>query len=148
MTFGHVVAEECARLGFTVEQYLSRYDPTKVQPFPGVDELLAQLTVPWAVCSNKVRAYGQQEVEQLGWTPAVALFADDFGGPKHLAPVLDALSVAGPDVVFVGDTGHDLECARVVGARFALAAWNPRAASAGIDADHVLEEPADLLRAL
>jgi HAD superfamily hydrolase (TIGR01549 family) len=148
VTFGHVVAEECARLGFTVEQYLAHYDPTRVRAYPGVDDLLAQIDVPWAICSNKVRSYGQREIELLGWTPRVALFADDFGGPKQLAPVLDALDVEGADVIFVGDTDHDLHCARVVGARFALAAWNPRAAAGSVGADYVLEEPAALLRAL
>jgi phosphoglycolate phosphatase-like HAD superfamily hydrolase len=146
VTFGHVVAEECARLGLSVDDYLDRYDPTIAQPFLGVDEMLQALPVPWAVCSNKVGRWGHVELDRLGWSPVVALFAEDFGGPKRLGPVLDALGVAGPDVIFVGDTAHDRRCATAVGARFAMAMWNPRASGDAAEAgDALLRTPEDLL---
>lgn len=143
VTFGHVVAEECARLGIDVEDYLSRYDVDRAQPYPGVDAVVRRLR-RWAVCSNKVASAGVAELERLGWAPEVAMFADDFGGPKHLTPVLERLEVVDRSaVVFVGDTGHDRACARDVGVAFAVAAWNPRATpDAG---DLVLAEPSDLL---
>lgn len=147
VTFGHVVDEECARLGLDPADYLAAYDPERAQPFAGVDELLARLDV-WAVCSNKHGPAGRAELARLGWRPAVARFADDFGGPKRLGPVLDALGCDGRDVVFVGDTGHDRLCAREVGCRFALAGWNPRAFAGGDGAVHgdiVLRHPLDLL---
>ena len=145
VTFGHVVAEECARLGFTVDEYLDRYDAHAAQPFAGVDDVVRRLPVRWAVCSNKVRRYGVAELDRLGWTPEVALFADDFGGPKRLEPVLDALNVAGDHVLFVGDTAHDRECARAVGATFVLAGWNPRALAGAGAEDVVLRAPEELL---
>lgn len=148
VTFGHVVAEECERLGLSVDDYVSRYDVDAARPFAGVDELVRSLEV-WAVCSNKVRAAGSAELARLGWSPAVAWFAEDFGGgAKRLGPVLEALGVRGADVVFVGDTDHDRSCASAVGARFALAAWNPRAAPLAVDGDVVLSAPADLLALL
>jgi HAD superfamily hydrolase (TIGR01549 family) len=146
VTFGHVVTEECARLGLSVADYLAHYDPTLVHPYDGVDDMLQALPLPWAVCSNKVERFGHLELEQLGWTPRVALFAEDFGGgPKRLVPVLDALGCTGPDVIFVGDTDHDAAAAGDVGAVFALACWNPRAAALGGVGDVRLATPRDLL---
>jgi HAD superfamily hydrolase (TIGR01549 family) len=142
VTFGHVVADECARLGIDLEEYVARYDITAAQPYPGIDDVVASLG-DWAVCSNKRRNAGEPELARLGWKPRVAMFAEDFGGgTKSLAPVLDRLRVPPANVLFVGDTAHDRACAAVAGIRFALAAWNPRAvAHAG---DTVLATPADL----
>lgn len=126
ITFGHVVADECDRLGISLAAYLDAYDVSAALPFPGIDDLLVGLD-RWAVCSNKHPRPGRAELARLGWQPEVALFSDAFDGPKRLPLVLDALGVAGSDVVFVGDTAHDRACAAEVGSRFVLAAWNPRA---------------------
>jgi len=140
--FGRTLEHECTRLGITVADYLDRYDVTLAQPYMGVEDLIDNLD-RWAVCSNKEIVSGRAELARLGWTPDVAMFADDFGGPKELGPVLDALGLLGRDVVFVGDTEHDRRCARVVGCRFAVAGWNARAG--GLGGDVVLERPLDLL---
>ncbi len=145
ITFGHVLADECARLGISVTDYLAHYDTELAQPFAGVTELLVQCP-RYAVCSNKIARYGQAELARLGWRPEVALFADAFTGPKQLGPVLDHLGLEPADIVFVGDTAHDRACARAVGAQFALAGWNPRAVDEPDDA--VLASPLDLLALL
>jgi HAD superfamily hydrolase (TIGR01549 family) len=145
VTFGHVLADECERLGISVAAYLDAYDVTASQPFPGVDELLSGLD-SWSACSNKVGRVARAELARLGWTPDVAFFAEDFDGPKQLGPVLAALGAPADQVVFVGDTAHDRRCAHAVGARFALAGWNPRARAE--PGDEVLAEPADLLSLL
>src|SRR5687767_7028135 len=143
VTFGHVVEEECARLGIDPARYVELYDVDAALPFPGVEELVGSLG-RWALCSNKHPAAGRAELARLGWQPEVALFADAFGGgPKRLGPVLEALGVEAADVVFVGDTDHDRECAAAVGCRFAVAAWNPRAAD--LTGDHVVTDPLELL---
>jgi phosphoglycolate phosphatase-like HAD superfamily hydrolase len=149
ITFGHVVAEECRRLGLSVDDYVDRYDATAAQPYAGVDDLVAGLG-RWAVCSNKVRRAGVAELERLGWTPEVAMFAEDFGSrPKRVAPVLDLLGVRDPStVVFVGDTAHDRTAAADAGTAFALAAWNRRAATLAEPGDLVLAHPTDLLARL
>ena len=143
--FGRTLESECARLNITVTDYLDRYDVNSAQPFAGVEELIDELD-RWAVCSNKEIVSGRAELARLGWTPDVAMFADDFGGPKELGPVLDALGLLGRDVVFVGDTEHDRRCAGLVGCRFAVAGWNVRAD--GLDGDVVLGRPIDLLDVL
>jgi phosphoglycolate phosphatase-like HAD superfamily hydrolase len=140
---GLPLGEACALAGVRVDDYLARYDPSVVQPFPGVDALLRGLP-RWAVCSNKARDSGHRELERLGWKPELALFSEDFDGkPKHLPPVLDALGLEASGVVFVGDTAHDRACAAAVGATFALAGWNRRAVRE--PADIVLRHPAEVL---
>lgn len=142
VTFGRLLEDECEHFGITVADYLERYDVNLAQPFPGVADLVARLD-RWAVCSNKELQSGRAELSRLGWEPDLVMFADDFGGPKHLEPVLDALGLRGTDVLFVGDTEHDRRCAAVVGCRFALAGWNPRADV--LDGDLVLDRPLDVL---
>lgn len=143
---GSVVGVECTRLGVDVDEYVARYDTDVVQPFPGVDELLAGVG-RWAVCSNKHPSSGRAELARLGWDPEVAMFTDAFdGGPKAVGPVLDVLGLQPDDVVFVGDTAHDRATARTAGVPFVLAGWNPRTEPAA--GDIVLRRPQDLLTVL
>jgi HAD superfamily hydrolase (TIGR01549 family) len=145
ITFGHVLAEECTRLGVSLESYLEAYDHGAALPFPGVEEMLAALG-HWGLCSNKHSSSGRTELARLGWRPDAALFSEDFGGPKRLDLVLETLGIDAAGAVFVGDTDHDRACAADVGVAFALAGWNPRTAPSG--ADTVLTQPADLLALL
>lgn len=140
--FGPPVAEECARLGISLDDYVDRYDTEAVKPFPGVEAMIAGFD-RWSVCSNKHPRSGWAELDRLGWRPDLALFTDAFDGPKSLGPVLDALGLHADDIVFLGDTAHDRACAQEVGATFALAGWNERARPD--DGDIVLERPEDLL---
>jgi len=126
VTFGHVPADECARLGLRLGAYLDAYDHGAALPFPGVEEMLAALQ-RWGLCSNKHSSSGRRELARLGWQPAVALFSEDFGGPKRLDPALEALGVDAAGAIFVGDTEHDRACAADAGVAFALAGWNCRA---------------------
>lgn len=142
VTFGHVVADECARLGIDPHEWSAAFDPTSIEPFPGVDEVVRGLG-RWAVCSNRLRDSGEFDLRRFGWEPEVALFADAFDGAKSPRPILTALGVDPSDAVFVGDTPHDRDCAREAGVAFALAAWNPRSVAA--PGDIVLATPADLL---
>jgi phosphoglycolate phosphatase-like HAD superfamily hydrolase len=142
ITFGHTLAVECARLGLEVDDYLDNYDDTLALPFAGVEDLVLQLD-RWAVCSNKHPRGGRAELARLGWKPDVVMFTDSFDGPKHLGPVLDALGVQAREVIFVGDTDHDRQCALDVDCTFALAGWNPRVSA--VAGDVVLARPLDLL---
>ncbi|KAA0236500.1 MAG: Phosphoglycolate phosphatase [Acidimicrobiales bacterium] len=145
ITFGHPIEIECTRLGIRLDDYLSIYDISAAQPFPGVDQLLGSLS-RWGICSNKHRTSGTAELERLGWHPEVATFSDDYGGgAKHLGPVLDALDVAGSEIVFVGDTEHDRHCAEKVAAGFGYAGWNPRVSSLAVDGVRVFSTPGEIL---
>jgi phosphoglycolate phosphatase-like HAD superfamily hydrolase len=137
------LADECVRLGISKDAYLGAYDTSMAMPYPGVEEMVGQL-VRWAVCSNKIGAYGRSELERLGWRPDVALFAEEFLPlAKSLSPVLGALDVLPGDVLFVGDTDHDRRCAAEVGVAFAWAGWNPRVRPGR--GDLILGHPLDIL---
>lgn len=142
VTYGHVVAEECARLGIDPDEWAAAFDARGTEPFPGVDDAVRQLD-RWAVCSNRLRHSGEDDLRRFGWEPQVALFADAFAGAKTPVPILTALGVDPAEAVFVGDTDHDRHCARAAGVAFALAAWNPRAVAT--PGDIVLTEPAQLV---
>lgn len=142
VTFGHLITDECARLGITVEDYLAAYDPSEVEPFVGVRELVASLD-RWAIASHKDRTMASHELRALGWEPEVALFAQDFGGPKNLELVLGVLGLRGGDVVFVGDTAHDRRAALDAGVRYVVAGWNARADRRADDL--VADRPGDIL---
>lgn len=145
VTWGHVVADECQRLGIALQDYLAAYDLTAARPYDGADELVAELS-RWGVVSNKHPDLGRRELHRLGWNPETALFSDAFDGPKHLGPALEAMGLTAADVLFVGDTSHDRTCAHAVGARFAWAGWNPRAVpDLG---DTVLTHPSQVLDVL
>jgi HAD superfamily hydrolase (TIGR01549 family) len=141
--FGEPVAEACARLDVPLDAYVAAYDPAAAQPFPGVDDLVRRLD-RWGVCSNKHPRAAMADLARWGWQPTVALFSDAFDwGQKRLAPVLDALDVDAPAVLYVGDSEHDRATAAEAGCSFALAGWNPRATpTAG---ELVLSTPAEVL---
>lgn len=135
--------EACQLVGIEVADYLARYDHTAAQPFDGVAEMLDALP-RWGLCSNKERTSGLAELARCGWSPAIALFSDDFGGqPKELGPVLEALGVQADEAIFVGDTEHDRASAARAGVAFALAGWNPRAAP--VPGELVLVHPSEVL---
>ena len=145
ITFGHVLAEECVRLGLSVEDYVAAYDTTQALPFAGVTELVASFD-RWAVCSNKHPLSGRAELERLQWFPEAALFADAFRGPKQLLPLLEMLEITPDQAIFLGDTAHDRQCALEAGVQFALAGWNTRAKPQPTDV--VVSHPLEFLELL
>ena len=145
ITFGHVLAEECVRLGLSVEDYVAAYDTTQALPFAEVTELVASFDL-WAVCSNKHPLSGRAELERLQWFPEAALFADAFRGPKQLLPLLEMLAITPDQAIFLGDTAHDRQCAMEAGVQFALAGWNTRAKPQPTDV--VVSHPLEFLELL
>ena len=145
ITFGHVLADECVRLGLSVEDYVSAYDTTQALPFAGVTELVTSFD-RWAVCSNKHPISGRVELERLQWFPEAALFADAFLGPKQLTPLLEMLAISPDQAIFLGDTAHDRKCAMEAGVKFALAGWNPRTEAQ--PGDLVVSHPLEFLELL
>lgn len=144
ISFGHAIAEECDRLGISLDDYAELYDEQVVQPFDGVGAVVARLG-RWALCSNKHPRSGAAELARLGWRPEVALFSDHFDwAHKELGPVLEAMGLTAADVVMVGDSAGDVRVAREVGCRYVWAGWNPRVAAAHPDGS-VLDRPDQLL---
>lgn len=145
VTFGHVIGDECRRLGIRLEDYTAAYDPALSAPYPGIEELLMHLP-RWGVCSNKHAASARAELDRLGWHPAAALFTEDFAGPKRLDPVLAALGAGAGGAIYVGDTEYDRRCAEEAGVAYLVAGWNLRAERR--TGDTVLGRPSELLEYL
>lgn len=142
ISFGHVIAEECDRLGIALDDYVTAYDTEAAEPFAGVIELVESMG-RWAICSNKHASSGSAELLRLRWEPEVIMFGDVFNGPKRLQPVLDELGLRAEDAIFLGDTDHDRRCAMDAGVEFILAGWNPR--TRAMPGDIVLTSPQQLL---
>lgn len=140
---GSAVAEECARHGVCMDDYVSAYDTEVVQPFPGVEEMLVRIP-RWAIVSNKHPRSASAELSRLGWQPELVMCADAFDWHhKSLAPLLDSLGLSADRVALVGDSNGDLRCAEEVGCRFVWAGWNPRVSEAR-PSGRVARRPADV----
>jgi len=141
---GSAVAEECERHGISLRDYVEAYDTEVVEPFPGIEDMLARLG-RWAMLSNKHPDSALAELGRLGWEPEVVMCADAFEwAHKSLVPMLDAMGLTAAEVVMVGDSGGDVSCAQEVGCRFIWAGWNHRVRAARPGGE-VATTPATLL---
>ena len=126
VVMGSAVAQECERLGVSLDDYVAAYDTEVSRPFPGVAELLRELD-RWAICSNKHPTSAGIELDRLGWKPELVMCADAFDwGHKSLVPMLEQMDLDAAQVLLVGDSGGDLRCAEEVACRFVWAGWNER----------------------
>ncbi len=147
VVMGSAVAEECQRLGISMNAYVDAYDTSVVRPYEGIDDMLSRLG-RWAVLSNKHPDSAIAELDRLGWEPEALMCADAFGwAHKSLRPMLDALGLDASEIVMVGDSGGDQRCALEVGCRFVWAGWNTRVQTARPSGD-IVANPADLPGAL
>lgn len=111
--------------------------------FDGVTETLETLTARGyllAILSDKAEPYGSAELARSGVSHlfAGALFLKDGRpnkpDPQGLRQVMDQLSIEAKDVLYVGDSQVDIQCARRAGASSAAALWgtmNPEGLLAG-----------------
>lgn len=147
VVMGSAVAEECERLGISMDDYVASYDTEVVEPYTGVTDMLSALP-RWAVLSNKHPDSAIAELRRLGWEPEALMCADAFGwSHKSLRPMLEALRIDASEIVMVGDSNGDLRCAREVGCRFIWAGWNERVRGAHPRGE-VVSTPAELGSAL
>jgi HAD superfamily hydrolase (TIGR01549 family) len=74
--------------------------------------------------------------------------ADDTAKHKpHPEPILKLMEMCGDDpkdLVYIGDTKYDKECAEGAGVRFGLALWGAKS-SEGFDSSYMLHSPKDIL---
>ena len=129
-----------------LESYLSRYDGIlafRNYLFPGVASLLPALKrrgIRIGILSDKIPQFGHPELQRSGLSALVdfADFKTDARpykpAPDGLQTVLNGLSVAPEDAMYVGDGPQDVACARSVGAASGAALWS------AIDRDATLEQ--------
>lgn len=127
-----------------------------VKPFDGVAEMLAEvkgLGLESGIVTSRNRSEVANDPSLQGlikYVDHVICVEDTEKHKPEAEPVLKLLKLAGRDsseAVYLGDTYYDFMCAKNAGVSFALAAWGASRTD-GIEADHVLNEPKDLLHIL
>lgn len=107
-----------------------------VRPFPGALDVMQELRVRGSrvgIVTSKGRSIADRTIQVCGFTDLVDFVVcgnEVTHGKPHPEPVLLAMHELGvaatPDqVVFVGDSPHDLRAGRKAGARTAAAGWGP-----------------------
>ncbi len=126
--------------------------------FEAVAPLLDRLDsagLPWGIVTNKATRFAEPLTAALGLRPrAAALVAGDTTphAKPHPAPLLEAAARMGVDparCVYVGDDLRDVQAGRAAGMATAVAAWGYLGNGDAIEAwgaDHLLQDPADLLK--
>ena len=123
--------------------------------FDGIEELLDHLKE--SECSlGIVTSRTQKELELVFDTIPIRSFfntiicSDDVEKPKPapdpLIKYMERAQASRYDMVYIGDTLHDMDCARNAGIDHILAVWG--AHDKGVPADHLPETPSELYRIL
>jgi phosphoglycolate phosphatase len=142
-------------LGLMREQYAARW-ADKTRPYDGIPELLDALTargVRMAVFSNKPDEFTRLCVERLlaGWHFEAVLGArrelPRKPDPTGAVQIAQSLQVEAAKVVYLGDTGTDMQTAVAAGMFPVGALWGFRAGDelTAAGARTLIESPADLL---
>jgi pyrophosphatase PpaX len=137
---------------------LERHD-TLIQPFPGVAEMLRELRARQrrlGLVTSKREGFARRGLAVFGLEALfeVAVFHDDTTRHKpQPEPLLLAAERAGlmpGDVVYVGDSIHDVAAGRAAGMRTVAVLWGPfdRAVLERAGPDHFVERPEDLVALL
>ena len=132
---------------------MAKYDHTTAV-FPGITALLDHLTAAGCgigVVTSRVREEFRADFTRFGilsyFTTVVC--ADDTERHKpDPAPLLAYMALTGcppEDMLYVGDSIYDLQCAQGAGVPFALADWG---AKGRVEAPLAFASPADLMEAL
>ncbi len=140
---------------FARQEYARRW-ADKSKPYPGIPELLDQLTasgIPMAVFSNKPDEFTQLCVKRLlpSWRFAAVLGATAElprkPDPSGAFAVAAKLGVAPADVLYLGDTNTDMQTAVAAGMYPVGALWGFRTADELREAGAavLVESPIDVL---
>jgi N-acetyl-D-muramate 6-phosphate phosphatase len=131
-----------------------------LQTFDQVSEVLAALDercIPWGIVSNKALRFTEPSVVAMGWASRAGAVIGGDSTPHtkpHPAPLLEAAKrmQQAPDAcVYVGDDPRDMRAGRAAGMRTLAAAWGYLGVDAPVHtwgADHVLQQPGELLQKL
>lgn len=137
--------------------YYGKHLTDLTRPYPGIPELLAQLTergIGVAVASNKYQEAASKIVAHFfPDIPFVAVEGQKEGIPTKPDPsvVFEILAKAGvpkADVLYVGDSGVDMETARRACVTSVGVSWGFRSITELRDhyADYVVDTPSAILR--
>ena len=140
-------------------KYYTEHIDAHTRPYDGIPELIAELArrgVALAVASNKFQAGTEKLVglffpggtfaAVLGQRPGVPLKPS----PAVVEEILARMGTAREEVLYVGDSGVDIETAAAAGVRSAGVTWGfrDRAELIAAGARHLVDRPGELLELL
>lgn len=138
------------------DAFLARYEQhisVHTRLFPGIPELLARLTMPWGIVTNKATRFTTKLVQALGLNPACVVCGDSTPHLKpHPAPMLlaaEKLEIECKGIWYVGDDLRDVQAARAAGMRSVAVAYGYHGVDNGgpdtWNADILISHPLELL---
>lgn len=143
----------------TYRDFQRLHHDTLIRPFPGVGEMLLELRSQGhrlGLVTSKMEGSARRGLRLFGLEALfeVGVFHDDT--PRHKPapdPLLLAAGRAGvraADVVYVGDSTHDIVAGRAAGMRTVGVLWGPfpREVLEAERPDHVIAEPRELVALL
>lgn len=138
------------------KEYYNEHCLDTTKPYPGINELLTNLTsqgVAFAVASNKYQEATDKIIR--GCFPEfefVAIEGQREGRHKKPDPsiifsILEKYPVAKRDVIYIGDSGIDIECAKRACVESIGVTWGFRSLGElrRANADHIVSHPAEIL---
>ncbi|AGA69683.1 haloacid dehalogenase superfamily enzyme, subfamily IA [Desulfitobacterium dichloroeliminans LMG P-21439] len=131
----------------------------KTKPYPGIIELLEQINqreIKCAVLSNKVDDLTKKIVRELFPKQRFEeVLGSRFDIPRKPNPegalfISDSLQIPTSELIFVGDTGVDMEVAQNAQIRSVGVTWGYRTREELVDhgAQHLIDDPLELLQLL
>jgi pyrophosphatase PpaX len=140
----------------TYREFQLLHHDSLIKPFPGVEEMLRSLRARQhrlGLVTSKMEGFARRGLRLFALEDLleIGVFHDDT--PRHKpdpAPLLLAAQRAGVeprDVVYVGDSTHDIVAGRAAGMKTVAVLWGPfeRAALEAEGPDHIVERPDDLV---
>lgn len=137
--------------------YYDVHNADKSRPYPGISELLEQLQAKGlqiAVASNKYQAATEKLIAH--YFPGIrftAVFGQREGvnvkpDPTIVEDILAIAKVAKEDVLYVGDSGVDMQTAINAGVTSCGVTWGfrPRAELESFQPDNIVDKAADILK--
>ena len=145
-----------ARLMGDFKEFYNEHLTDYTRPYPGIEELLAELNrreINIAVLSNKYQAAVESIVRQLFPDIRFAALMGNVDGipakpdPSGVFQILTACPTPKADVLYVGDSGIDMDTARRAAVDSVGVTWGfrPRRELEDHYADTIVTAPADIL---
>ena len=133
------------------DKNMNKYSNT-VCIFDGISELLDNLVLSGhelGIVTSKTRAEFDHDFRRLNINKyfVTTICADDTTehkpSPAPLFKYMELSNTNNHELLYIGDSPYDMECAKKANIDFALACWG--SISREIEADYYLEKPCDLL---
>jgi phosphoglycolate phosphatase len=152
---GHRTPEDIERMRALFVPHYDRHNADLSAPYEGIIptmQALAARGIRLAVASNKYQAAAEKLVAQYFPVEFVSVLGQREGIPSKPDPTIveDILKVAQVDraaVLYVGDSGVDMQTAKNAGVRVCGVTWGfrPRAELEAFSPEHLIDKPEELL---